>query len=107
MGKVFIPPPGFLEKPVLKDAISDLRFAKPEKEKNYANNLSELFLRIMNIWQEAFLLYLCRETEYKSVPDGYKTIGNAVSVELAKNIAMTIFTDVSYYIESFGNVRKW
>ena len=37
-----MPPPGFSEKPILKDSISDLRLAKPAKEKNYANNPSEL-----------------------------------------------------------------
>lgn len=38
MGKSFNPPKKIIPKPVLKDAIFDLRLAKPAKEKNYAND---------------------------------------------------------------------
>jgi len=39
MGKNFSPPKKITPKPVLKDAIFDLRLAKPAKEKNYANDV--------------------------------------------------------------------
>ncbi len=42
MNKKFQPPQEITPKPVLKDAIWDLRLAKPAKEKNYANNLDDL-----------------------------------------------------------------
>jgi DNA (cytosine-5)-methyltransferase 1 len=42
MGKQFEPPKEILPKPVLKDAIWDLRLAKPAKEKNYANDTCNL-----------------------------------------------------------------
>lgn len=38
MGKNFNPPKKITPKPVLRDAIFDLRWAKPAKEKNYAND---------------------------------------------------------------------
>lgn len=166
MGKIFMPPPWFSQKPVLKDAIFDLRSAKPAKEKNYANNPAELAfvnheymiwgfstifmsrnrvrawnepsftiqawwrhaplhpqapkmkfisqnVRVFEPWKEHLYRRLsvreCARIQtfpddyvfkYKSVPDGYKMIGNAVPVELAKNIAKTIFTDISYYLNS-------
>ncbi|MDD3052507.1 MAG: DNA cytosine methyltransferase [Candidatus Cloacimonetes bacterium] len=37
IGKVFCPPPKLNSKPTLKDAIWDLRLAKPAKDKNYTN----------------------------------------------------------------------
>lgn len=42
MNKVFQPPKVITEKPILKDAIWDLRRSKPAKEKNYANDISDL-----------------------------------------------------------------
>lgn len=42
MGKIFTPPKEILPKPTLKDAIWDLRLAKPAKDKNYANDIFEL-----------------------------------------------------------------
>ncbi len=51
MGKVFIPPSPIFPKPVLKDAIWDLRLAKPAKDKNYTNgndSLSALNHEYMN-----------------------------------------------------------
>lgn len=42
MGKQFVPPKEILPKPILKDAIWDLRLAKPAKEKNYANDACNL-----------------------------------------------------------------
>lgn len=166
MGKIFMPPPWFSQKPVLKDAIFDLRSAKPAKEKNYANDPADLAfvnheymiggfstmfmsrnrvrtwnepsftiqagwrhaplhpqapkmkfisqnVRVFEPWKEHLYRRLsvreCARIQtfpddyifkYKSVPDGYKMIGNAVPVELAKNIAMTIYTDISYYLNS-------
>ena len=44
MGKGFTLPKMESHKPKLKDAIFDLRLAKPAKEKNYANDSSELFM---------------------------------------------------------------
>lgn len=43
MGKKFAAPKETLTKPTLKNAISDLKDAKPAKEKNYANNPANLF----------------------------------------------------------------
>jgi DNA (cytosine-5)-methyltransferase 1 len=37
--------------------------------------------------------------KYKNVADGYKMIGNAVPVEFAKNLANTIYADVSEYLK--------
>lgn len=42
MGKYFTPPKKLIPKPILKDAIWNLRLAKPAKEKNYANNTCDL-----------------------------------------------------------------
>lgn len=42
IGKTFTPPKEILPKPTLKDAIWDLRLAKPAKDKNYANNECDL-----------------------------------------------------------------
>lgn len=42
MNKLFSPPKTIIPKPVLKDAIWDLRLAKPAKEKNYTNGNKEL-----------------------------------------------------------------
>jgi DNA (cytosine-5)-methyltransferase 1 len=42
MGKIFTPPKEILPKPTLKDAIWDLRLAKPAKDKNYANDACKL-----------------------------------------------------------------
>lgn len=42
IGKTFIPPREVLPKLTLKDAIWDLKIAKPAKEKNYANDVCEL-----------------------------------------------------------------
>ncbi len=166
MGKIFMPPPGLQKKPVLKDAIFDLRLAKPAKEKNYTNDPSDLAsvnheymiwsfstifmsrnrvrswdepsftiqagwrhaplhpqapkmkfisqnVRIFEPWKEHLYRRLsireCARIQtfpdnyvfkYKSVPDGYKMVGNAVPVELAKNLAMTIFSDIAHYMES-------
>ncbi|GAB1348042.1 DNA cytosine methyltransferase [Ignavibacteriales bacterium] len=41
-GKSFLPPRQKLIKPTLRDAIWDLRLAKPAKDKNYANELCDL-----------------------------------------------------------------
>lgn len=40
--KTFAPPQQILPKPTLKDAIWDLRYAKPAKDKNNANNIHDL-----------------------------------------------------------------
>jgi DNA (cytosine-5)-methyltransferase 1 len=42
IGKTFTPPKKILPKPTLKDAIWNLRFAKPAKDKNYANDVGDL-----------------------------------------------------------------
>ncbi len=42
MKKTFFPPNEILPKPTLKDAIRDLKFAKPAKNKNYANDTCDL-----------------------------------------------------------------
>lgn len=42
MGKTFAPPKEIIPKPTLKDAIWDLRLAKPAKDKNYANDICDL-----------------------------------------------------------------
>ena len=42
MNKKFLPPQKIIPKPVLKDAIFDLRLAKPAKEKNYTNGNGKL-----------------------------------------------------------------
>lgn len=44
LGKSFCAPKEIIPKPTLKDAIWDLRLAKPAKEKNYANEVSELHI---------------------------------------------------------------
>ena len=43
LGKKFIPPNPLKFKPVLKDAIFDLRYSKPAKEKNYTNGEKALY----------------------------------------------------------------
>jgi DNA (cytosine-5)-methyltransferase 1 len=51
MNKTFSPPKAIIKKPTLKDAIWDLRMAKPAKEKNYTNGnecLSALNHEYMN-----------------------------------------------------------
>jgi len=42
IGKSFTPPKEIFPKPTLKDAIWDLRLAKPAKDKNYANDTCDL-----------------------------------------------------------------
>ncbi len=42
MGKSFMPPKPIIPKLTLKNAIGDLRLAKPAKDKNYANNIHDL-----------------------------------------------------------------
>lgn len=42
IGKTFTPPKEVLPKPTLKNAIWDLRLAKPAKDKNYANDVCDL-----------------------------------------------------------------
>jgi len=42
MGKTFIPPKKALPRLTIKDAIWDLRLAKPAKDKNYANDIGDL-----------------------------------------------------------------
>lgn len=42
IGKIFMPPPDVLPKPILKDAIWDLMLAQPAKDKNYANDSCDL-----------------------------------------------------------------
>lgn len=42
MGKSFLPPKPITPKLTLKNAIGDLRLAKPAKDKNYANNIDDL-----------------------------------------------------------------
>ncbi len=42
MGKVFVPPKKVLPRLTIKDAIWNLRLAKPAKDKNYANDISDL-----------------------------------------------------------------
>jgi DNA (cytosine-5)-methyltransferase 1 len=49
MNKNFLLQKHITPKPVLKDAIWDLRLAKPAKEKNYANGYDKLTFQIMNI----------------------------------------------------------
>lgn len=44
MNKTFVPPESISPKPVLKDAIWDLRLAKPAKDKNYANDEADLII---------------------------------------------------------------
>jgi DNA (cytosine-5)-methyltransferase 1 len=42
MRKSFIPPKEIFPKPILKEAIGDLKLAKPAKDKNYANDSCDL-----------------------------------------------------------------
>jgi len=42
IGKSFMPPKPIIPKLTLKNAIGDLRLAKPAKDKNYANNIHDL-----------------------------------------------------------------
>ncbi len=42
IGKMFIPPKEIVPRPTIKDAIWDLRLAKPAKDKNYANDICDL-----------------------------------------------------------------
>lgn len=45
IGKVFTPPKKILPKLTLKDAIWDLKLAKPAKDKNYANDIDDLYIQ--------------------------------------------------------------
>ncbi len=166
MNKTFSPPKIITPKPVLKDAIWDLRLAKPAKEKNYTNGndkLSALNHEYMNggfstiymsrnrvrSWDEPSFtiqaggrhapihpqapkmkfieqnkrifvpgkenLYRrlsvreCARIQtfpdeflfkYDNVAVGYKMIGNAVPVEFAKQLANTIYKDISEYLKT-------
>ena len=42
---------------------------------------------------------------YKSIADGYKMVGNAVPVELARQLANVIYSDVSEYLQKSQNIK--
>ena len=42
---------------------------------------------------------------YKSITDGYKMVGNAVPVELARQLANVIYSDVSEYLQKSQNIK--
>ncbi len=164
IGKSFVPPKPIIPKLNLKNAIWDLEFAKPAKDKNYANDISDLkypnheymnggFSTIfmsrnrVRSWNEPSFtiqaggrhapihpqapkmefveqnkrifvagkedLYrrlTVRECariqtfpddfifKYQRIADGYKMVGNAVPVELAKNLAMIIAKDIAGFV---------
>ena len=164
MGKNFAPPKPIIPKLTLKNAISDLRLAKPAREKNYANEESDLkypnheymnggFSTIfmsrnrVRSWDEPSFtiqaggrhaplhpqapkmefveqnkrvfvagkedLYrrlTVRECariqtfpddfifKYKNIVDGYKMVGNAVPVEFARHLALTIYNDILEFL---------
>lgn len=164
MGKSFTPPKPIIPKLTLKNAIWDLRLAKPAREKNYANDESDLkypnheymiggystiFMSRNRVrsWNEPSFtiqaggrhaplhpqapkmefveqnkrifvagkedLYrrlTVRECariqtfpdnfifKYKNIVDGYKMVGNAVPVEFAKHLALTIYDDILEFL---------
>ena len=164
IGKSFAPPKPIIPKLTLKNAIWDLRLAKPAREKNYANEESDLkypnheymnggFSTIfmsrnrVRSWNEPSFtiqaggrhaplhpqapkmefveqnkrvfvagkedLYRrltvreCARVQtfpddfifkYKNIVDGYKMVGNAVPVEFAKHLALTIHDDILEFL---------
>jgi DNA (cytosine-5)-methyltransferase 1 len=163
IGKMFIPPNPLSFKPVLKDAIFDLRYSKPAKEKNYTNGEEALYFsnheymigdfssiymsrnRVREWHEPSFTIqaggrhapihpkapkmlfveqnkrifvphkeHLYRRLtvrecarvqtfpdsflfKYNKLDDGYKMVGNAVPVEFARQLAATIYKDITTY----------